>query len=157
MRRLYAAAILSLALMTGPTYAKPKHCSFRVHCVANANDTSTFAQPVQSSRTGQRTFIERVPTISEHDVEAFRPYPADDGTFGVLIQLNQHGKLALDTLSIERRGTFLFVFVNKRPLAELQIDRRVSDGRIYLAHGLTAADVDLMRKDWLLIGQKKKK
>ena len=51
---------------------------------------------------------------------AFRPYPAADGTFGVLLQLDDHGKIALDTLSIEHRGSSLFVFINGRPLTELQ-------------------------------------
>ena len=66
----------------------------------------------------------------------------------MLFQLNEHGRLALDSLSIERRGGLLFVFINNRPITELRIDRRVSDGKIYIASGLTANDVELMRKDW---------
>jgi len=89
-------------------------------------------------------------------VLAFYPYPADDGSYGALFQLDEHGRLALDALSVERRGTLLFVLINGRPVTELQIDRRVSDGRIYLASGLTKADIDLMQKDWRLIGDKKK-
>ena len=64
--------------------------------------------------------------------------------------------MALDALSIERRGSFLFVFINGRPITELEIDKRVSDGRIYLPSGLTNADIDLMKKDWRLIGQRKR-
>jgi hypothetical protein len=63
----------------------------------------------------------------------------------------------LEALSIERRGGLLFVFVNGRPITELQIDKRVSDGKIYIASGLTEADIKLMKKDWRLIGQKKKR
>ena len=63
----------------------------------------------------------------------------------------------LDTLSVERRGSLLFVFMNGRPLTELQVDRRVSDGKMYLASGLTEADIKLMNKDWKLIGGRKKK
>jgi len=37
------------------------------------------------------------------------------------------------------------------------MDQRISDGRIYIASGLTKADIDLMKKDWRLIGEKKKK
>ena len=47
--------------------------------------------------------------------------------------------------------------MNGRPLTELQIDRRNKDGKIYLASGLTEADIKLMNKDWKLIGGKKKK
>jgi len=59
-------------------------------------------------------------------------------------------------LSVERRGGFLFVFVNGRFVTQLQVDKRVSDGRIYIPSGLTAADVDLMKKDWRLMGQGKR-
>ena len=100
--------------------------------------------------------IEKTPTLSERDVVAFRPYPAQNGSYGVLLQFDDHGKIALDALSIERRGGFLFVFVNGRAITELQVDRRVADGQIYLPSGLSPADIELMRKDWRLIGEKKK-
>ena len=82
--------------------------------------------------------------------------PAADKRYGALIQLDDHGRIALDSLSIERRGGLVFVFINGRPVTELQIDQRVSDGKIYIASGLTAADIALMKKDWRLIGQRKK-
>jgi hypothetical protein len=87
---------------------------------------------------------------------AFRPYPAQDGSYGVLLQLDDHGKMALDALSIERRGSFLFIFVNGRAVTELQVDRRVSDGMIYLPSGLRPSDIELMRKDWRIVGERKK-
>jgi hypothetical protein len=40
-------------------------------------------------------------------------------------------------------------------LTELQVDRRVSDGIIYLPSGLTEADLKLMNKDWKLLGRQK--
>jgi hypothetical protein len=97
-----------------------------------------------------------MPWISEQDVTAFSPYPAQDGTYGALIQLDEHGRVVLDTLSIERRGSFLFVFINGRLITELNVDKRVSDGKIYIPSGLTVADIDLMKKDWRLIGQGKR-
>jgi hypothetical protein len=96
-----------------------------------------------------------MPWISEQDVTAFSPYPAPDGTYGALIQLDEHGRVVLDTLSIERRGSFLFVFINGRLITELNVDKRVADGKIYIPSGLSAADIDLMKKDWRLIGHGK--
>ena len=134
---------------------KPK-CTLRAHVQANAHDGAVFATQYRSQTTGKNIVIQKVPAISERDVVAFYPYQAVDGSYGVLFQLDDHGKLALDTLSVEKRGTFLYVFVNGRPMPELQIDRRVSDGRLYVASGLTQNDLALMRKDWPLIGQRKK-
>jgi hypothetical protein len=41
-------------------------------------------------------------------------------------------------------------------ITELQIDKRVSDGKIYVPSGLTAADVELMKKQWRLLGKRKR-
>ena len=72
-----------------------------------------------------------------------------------LVQID--GRIALDALSIEKRGQLLFILVNARPMAELQIDQRVADGRIYVASGLTKADIESFKKCWRLIGEKKKR
>ena len=137
--------------------AKPRHCILRVHAQANPRDTEIFATSVRAQLSGKDVAIEKMPWISEQDVVAFSPYPARDGTYGALLQLDEHGRVVLDTLSIEHRGSFLFVFINGRFITELQIDKRVSDGKIYVPSGLTAADIDLMKKDWRSIGQKEKR
>ena len=128
----------------------------RVHAQANQRDTAVFATSVRAQVSGKDVAIEKMPRISEQDVIAFYPYAAANGTYGALFQLNEHGRVALDALSIERRGSFLFVFINGRPITELEIDKRVSDGRLYVPSGLTGADIELMKKDWRLIGQSKR-
>ena len=157
MRSVAACIILALLAGITPTEARKPRATLRAHLEASANDGAAFSTQIRSPYSGKNIVIEKVPTISERDVVAFRPYPAGDGSIGVLFQLSDHGKLALDTLSVERRGRFLYVFVNGRPAAELQIDRRVSDGQLYVASGLNAADVELMKKEWPLIGETKKR
>jgi hypothetical protein len=150
------ALVLCLLFAVPEGVAKQRHCIFRVHAQANPQDTVIFATSVRAQLSGKDVAIEKIPRISEQDVIAFYPYTAANGTYGALFQLDEHGRIALDTLSIERRGSFLFVFINGRPVTELEIDKRVSDGKIYIASGLTAADIDLMKKDWRLIGQRKR-
>ena len=154
MLRVIAGAIA--LLLVSPAAAKDRHASLRVHAQANAADGAAFARTVRSKFSGENMTIEKTPRISERDVVAFYPYPAADGSYGALFDLDQHGKLVLDTLSVERRGGFLVIFVNGKQMTEVQIDRRVSDGKIYIESGLTAADIELMRKDWRLMGQRKK-
>ena len=154
MKTLCAFAFCLVFAVAG-SLAKQRHCTFRVHAQANARDTEVFATSVRAQISGKDVAIEKTPWISEHDVSGFSPYPAENGTYGALIQLDEHGRVVLDTLSVERRGGFLFVFVNGRAITELQIDKRVSDGKIYIPSGLTAADIDLMKKDWRSIGQQK--
>ena len=149
---------LGLCLLVAPLtgIAKQRHCMFRVHAQANARDTEVFATSVRAQVSGKDVAIEKIPRISEQDVIGFYPYPAANGTYGALFQLDEHGRIALDTLSIERRGSLLFVIINGRPITELEIDKRVSDGKIYIASGLTAADIESMKKDWRLIGKSKR-
>jgi hypothetical protein len=153
--KIFGAMILCLLWAPVAGVAKQQHCTFRVHAQANPRDTEAFATSGRGQVSGKDVAIEKIPWISERDVSAFSFYPARDGTYGVLIQLDEHASVVLDTLSIERRGRSLFVFINGRFITELQIDKRVSDGKIYIPSGLTTADIDLMKKDWRLIGRRK--
>ena len=155
MRALIAIA-LGATVLASAISAKQRHCTFRLHTEANVRDGEAFAMQLRSQFTGKSIVLQKSATISEQDVVAFHPYPANDGTFGALFQLDEHGRLALDTVSVERRGSALFAFVNRRLITELQIDRRISDGKVYLPSGLTAADIESMRKEWPLIGQRKR-
>jgi hypothetical protein len=157
MKACCVAAFSLLATLSNASSKPQRHCVFRVHVEANLRDTVAFATSVHAQFLGRDIAIERAARISEAEVTAFYPYRAADGTQGVLLQLDEHGRITLESLSIERRGQLLFVFVNGRPVAELEIDKRISDGRIYIASGLTAVDIELMKKDWRLIGKKKKR
>jgi hypothetical protein len=154
--RTLCVFVFCLAFALIDTAAKERHCTFRVHAQANPQDTDVFSMPAGVTSSGKDIAIEKLAWISEHDVMAFSPYPAQDGTFGALFQLDDHGRVVLDTLSVERRGRFLFVFINGRMITGLQIDKRVSDGKIYVPSGLTAADVELMKKQWRLRGERKR-
>jgi hypothetical protein len=156
MTRALAIGLL-LILAESVALAKSKKCTVRLHAQGNENDGSVFASPITTPISGKNIFIEKIPTISEHDISAYRPYPAANGSFGVLLQLDEHGRIALETLSVERRGSTLLVFINGRVVTELFIDRRVSDGQIFVPFGLTAADIESMQKTWPEIGAKKRK
>ena len=147
---------LCLVFAVSNGFGKQRHCTFRVHVQANPQDTDAFSTFTRARASGKDLAIEKMPWISEQDVAAFSPYPAQDGTYGALVQLDEHGRVVLDTLSIERRGGFLFVFVNSRLITELLVDKRVSDGKIYIPSGLSASDIDLMKKEWRLIEQRKR-
>jgi hypothetical protein len=154
--RTLCVFVFCLAFALVDAAAKERHCTFRVHAQANPQDTDVFSIAARATSSGKDVAIEKTPWITEHDVMAFSPYPAKDGSFGALFQLDEHGSVVLDTLSVERRGRFLFVFINGRMITDLQIDKRVSNGRIYVPSGLTAADIELMKKQWRLPGQPKR-
>jgi hypothetical protein len=153
MKRLCAGFII-FTLLAAAIAAKPRHTMLRIHAQANAADTEAFSSSVRAQLSGKQVAIERVARITESEVQAFYPYTLGHGQFGALFQLDDHGRVILDALSVERRGSFLFVFINGRPITELQIDKRVTDGQLYIPSGLTAGDIELMKKDWKLIKPK---
>jgi hypothetical protein len=140
-------ALLAIVLGAGTIIAEAKqYSSFRAHVEANASNGPVFSNQLQLF--GRTVTLEKVPTLSERDVVGFQSYRASGGGYGVLFQLSPHGTLALDTLSVEHRGRSLFIFVNGRAITELQIDRRITDGKIYIPSGLNANDIELLKKDW---------
>ena len=141
-----AALAILFVLAAAPAGSAKPRATFRVHAEANESSGPVFSTTLQFF--GRTVTIEKLAAISEQDVTGLKTYRAADGTQGALFQLNEHGRLTLDTLSVDRRGGRLFVFVNGRPVTDLQIDRRVSDGKIYLAGGLTANDFEALRKVW---------
>jgi hypothetical protein len=155
-RKAVCVLALGLAFMLNDGLAKQRHCTFRVHAQANRHDTETFSMSAGATASGRELAIEKMPWITERDIVGFSPYRSENGTFGALFQLDDHGRTVLDTLSIEHRGSFLFIFINGRLITQLQIDKRVSDGKIYVPSGLSTADIELMKKDWRLIGQSKR-
>lgn len=156
MRRALPAFYL-LTLVCASVSAKPRHCIVRLHVEANARDGAVFASAVHAKLSGKDVAIEKIARVSEQDVIAFAAYPHGNGDFGALLQLGEHGRIALDTLSVEHRGGYAFIFVNGRAITEMQIDKRVSDGKIYVPSGLTNADIELMKKDWKPLGGKKRR
>jgi len=147
------ATFLFLVLAASPGLAKSRHCMLRIHAEANPQDTEVFSTSVKAQVSGKQVSIERAARITEWDVAAFYPYSVGNGQFAALLQLDDHGRVALDSLSVERRGGFLFVFINGRAITELQIDKRITDGQIFIPYGLTAADLLLMKKDWKMMGK----
>ncbi len=156
MKALLGSILLAtMAISSAP--AKSRHCMLRVHVEGNAQDGATFSQAVKAQISGKPVAIEGIPRISEQDVVAFKPYQNADGTFGALIQLDENGRIQLDTLSVERHGRYAFIFVNGRAVTEVMIDKRISDGKLYIHSGLTAADIVLMKKDWKMMKPAKAK
>lgn len=144
MKRAALTVVLALAAAAG--VAAGSHSTFRVHAEANDSSGPVFSTSLQLF--GKKVTFEKMPTISEQDVAGLKTYRAADGSYGALFELDEHGRLALDRVSVEHRGGRLFIFVNGRPITELHVDRRVSDGKIYLPSGLTAGDIALLRKHW---------
>ncbi len=125
----------------------------RVHDETDADESGKFAFPVVSeSRPSQRTYISRIPMISERNVKGIFLYESSPGVKGVAFRLDAQGRLSLSATSVQRVGNLFFVMMNRRNVAELVVDRHVGDGILNVPRGFTDAEIALLRKKFPLIG-----
>jgi hypothetical protein len=61
--------------------------------------------------SGKNIFIEKIPQFPSTTFPPIGPIRRATGSFGALLQLDDHGRLALDTLSVERRGGTLLILL----------------------------------------------
>ncbi|MDD5350785.1 MAG: hypothetical protein PHQ12_11295 [Chthoniobacteraceae bacterium] len=155
MRSLrFLLPLLALALMAGTS--KPK-VTIRFHTEAHSSSGSQFTVSATDPDSSRPITLSKFAEISENDVVAIFPFPASDGTIGCSFRLDNHGRIALDSLSQEYHGTLLFAFVNARPVAAMLIDRRVADGVVTIPRGLRPEEIEAMRKAFPVLGEKKGK
>ena len=126
--------------------------AIRFHAQVNTYDP-TFAAQVKIGNPPRQIIVEKLPSISEHDIISFYPFKAADGTFAAAFQLDRHGSVVLQSLSTEKRGMIILAAVNTRPVVPLMVDKTIDDGIIYIPSGLTIDEIHSMGASFSLMGQ----
>jgi hypothetical protein len=135
---------------------KQPDLNIRFYTETVKGDTDSFSVPV-TLLNGNKIFIDQIANVSERDIVAVSPDPVEkpDGSGGCLFKLDDHGTMSLDSLSVEKRGTLLIAAVNGRQVADLLIDKRITDGTIYIPAGLNVDDMKAILKRYPILGGKK--
>jgi hypothetical protein len=118
-------------------------------------DTSTFNAPV-TLLNSKVVYIDQVPNFTEKNIVAIYPFVAADGSGGCAFKLDDHGTMALDSLSVAKRGTLLIATIDGRQIADILIDRRVEDGVVTIPGGITVEEMKVLIKKYPVIGGKRK-
>lgn len=151
-------ALLACAFL-GMSQKQPA-ITVRFYAEANKMDTDRFAKPLTFRHPAREGYIENVPSIHERNIKAVYPVKASDGSWGCTFQLDNSGRINLEVLSTERRGTSLVAFAGTKTgvhqIVELLIDKPILDGIIFIPNGLTEMEIAAITKSWPVIGQKKK-
>ena len=155
-------AIASLALPL-PTRAMSQKAAItvRFHSEANPNDGASFATPVNLIYQRKQVYLSRIPDFSEKQIHKIFPFPAKDGSWGCVFKLTPQGRIRLETMSGEIRGSAIVVFVatksGQHQVADMIIDRVVTDGIITIPRGLTALEIAALKKQFKTLGEPEKK
>jgi hypothetical protein len=149
--------ILLLALCCLGMGQKKPGLSVRFYTQTAQSDSETFAVPV-TLLSGQQTYLDEIAAISEHDIVAIYPFTVPDGSGGCTLKLDDHGTIALDTVSVTKRGTLLICAIDGRQVADILIDKRIVDGIVTIPGGITTDEMkELLKKYPVLGGGGKKK
>jgi len=160
--RLLFFAILSLTVsLPASAMSKKSDITVRFHSEADRNDSAAFAIPVNLIYQQRQVYLSRVPDFSEKQIESILPFPAKDGSWGCVFKLTPQGRIRLETMSGEIRGSVLVVFIGtkagQRQVADMIIDRPVSDGIISIPRGLNPLEILLLKKEFKTMGEKAKR
>jgi hypothetical protein len=153
--RVFLLPLVALVFMAAAN--KRYEVSIRIHAETTRQDTSSFSIPVVVEHPHRELFIDKIPDISERDIVAMYPFPADDGTFGCTFKLDEHGKINLETVSTEKRGYSLVAVVDGLPVDQMLVDARVKDGILTIRRGFKPEQLVKMKKFYRVLGEKKKK
>jgi hypothetical protein len=135
---------------------RPPTVTVRFHAEANSRDGTSFSTPIKLGNPPRDAFLEKMAVIHERQIKAIYPFKAPDGTWGCAFKLDHDGRLGLEVVSTERRGTFLIGFLGTKKgshrMVDMVIDRTVSDGVISVPKGLTDMEIAVLSKQFKVLG-----
>lgn len=156
--RLLTAFLIAVTGLFNVAGSKKKPAvTVRFHAETAKENGAPFTLHIQRADGNGDIWVSQIPTVTEEDMESFLPFQAADGTFGAYFKLDSHGKLMLETLSMEAQGKIIAVIVNGRHVIDLLIDRPIRDGLAVIPRGLTVQEVELLHKKLKITGEKGQK
>jgi hypothetical protein len=139
---------------THPVYSfqRKSRCTVRFFMETAGSEAGPFATAITLHHPTRQSFVENVASISERQIAAATCYPASDGSWGCLFELDNSGRLTLQNISSANRGRTLIAHIGNekfsRQVQEIYIDRAVSDGLLPIPRGLTYAETVLIQKNF---------
>lgn len=165
-RTFFAATLLAGAsLLHAPgawAMSQKSKVTVRFHAETNARDGATFAMPIKLAYQGRSTYLAKVPEFSERNIVAIYPFKSPvSETWGCAFQLDVQGRIRLETMSNQAKGSALVVFIGTKngqhQVMDMLIDRPVTTGLITVPRGMTELEVAALRAQFPVIGEEKGK
>lgn len=145
---------LAALLFAGPVLAggkKPEKTQVSFHSEGSAAEgpKMSFSQAVQ----GRNVVFRRSPEIQTQDIAAFRPFQAEDGTFGATFLLQRPLYPRLEASTSSNMGKWMLAMFNGRPVDAVRINAPVKDGMIVVWQGIQLVEMQRMTHQWPFIGE----
>lgn len=129
--------------------------SIRLHAETGPEEGKSFVTPITLFSPPKETYIRKVPIITENDIVAFHAFPGKDGTIAAYFQLDRDGTHKLEGHTTASRDTVVVALVNGRVASALRVDRKITDGILYVPGGIRPHDILQMQARFPMIGKEK--
>ena len=152
--RIFALLLAASTLITFAQAAgkRGEKASVSFHLETEASDNPKMIFP-QVQANGQTRYFRRMPEIATKDVLSFSPFPADDGSYGIVFRLKENAARRLAAVTNANQGRWLVSMINGRVVDGVLIDKQVDDGLAIVWKGGTLADITLFDEKMPRIGQ----
>lgn len=154
MRLRFLLVVLVMGLCALGMGKKKPTLSIRFYTQTTQEDTDSFSAPV-TLLDGKQTYVDQIAAISERDIVSVYPFAVPDGTGGCAFKLDDHGTIALDSLSVQKRNSLLIATIAGRQVADLLIDQRVTDGIVTIPGGITTDEMKQILARFPVMGTNK--
>jgi len=141
LRLLFCLLLLPASALAG---SKPKGPFIGMHPEGDEKEGPRMVRP---DKVGGETVYFRIsPEVSGRHFGAYAPFMADDGSFGVVLQLKEEGERAIQVMCSIYQGKLARIIVNGRPVDTVRLDRPPADGQVVIWSGLNKQDLLLFDK-----------
>jgi len=134
--------------------------TIRLHSPGNPNEGESFVRPVKVGFSREDFYIAKVPIISEKNIERIFLFQAADGTFGVTLALDTAGAQRIDEATSRERDAIILALVGHpggqgRVASAMRVDRRINNGIVTIASGLTEVEKLALQARYPTIGKER--
>ncbi|MFV0415503.1 MAG: hypothetical protein ACK5NG_03970 [Chthoniobacterales bacterium] len=143
-------AVVALIFVAGTL--KPSSVTVRFQLVAGSNDQDPFVTRGKTAN-GEPVSLQKMPVVTERDIQGFYAFPTPDGTHGAYFQLGAHGRNTVENVTSTELNSYLVALVDGRGVVKLRIDRPVRDGLLVIPSGLTNLEVMKLGQRFAIIGE----
>jgi hypothetical protein len=104
---------------------------------------------------GKKLFFKKMPMATHRNIKAFFPFPANDGSFGVALRVDESAWRTVREVGALDQGKLILVLVNGRIVQTMLADNPKKDDHIIVIwKGLTEAEVAQLKKSYPEIANK---
>ena len=156
MSRFWSLLLIPIAALTLTAGAsKSTAVTISFHCEANASDGDVFSTQMNVGNPPRKLNLEKLPTITEREIKAIYPFPAQDGSgsMGAYFMVDNHGKNLIHAATTQHRNSYMVPVINGRPISLLYISKPVTDGILTIPSGITPAEISLIAQKFPIVGE----